>query len=270
MDGVRGCTPTVLLWRDPKLFWGSGDGPVGALLVVAGSTGHRVVAVAGFTTSLLQSNIPPLAMPAGDAEHATRQLWRHYSGVQSSSPVSGAVGAVGGSGGGQGLVCGFSPDLLADLLVPEHAELEMLDLTVGQVRFIGQPVAIVTGGAITSALGLTDPARRATAAAAPAMAAASDAGEGAAPSSCEPSESRSELRALDVVFVLVGAPAAGDEEEYSRAVQAARDASAQLGAALRHEELRAQLVSGDGAAGGGRGGSGGGGRSGSRGAAKRA
>ena len=161
-------------------------------------------------------------MPAGDAEHATRQLWRHYSGVQSSSPVSGAVGAVGGRGGGQGLVCGFSPDLLADLLVPEHAELEMLDLTVGQVRFIGQPVAIVTGGAITSALGLTDPARRATAAAAPAMAAASDAGEGAAPSSCEPSESRSELRALDVVFVLVGAPAAGDEEEYSRAVQAAR------------------------------------------------
>ena len=109
-DGVRGCTPTVLLWRDPKLFWGSGDGPVGALLVVAGSTGHRVVAVAGFTTSLLQSNIPPLAMPAGDAEHATRQLWRHYSGVQSSSPVSGAVGAVGGSGGGQGLVCGISPD----------------------------------------------------------------------------------------------------------------------------------------------------------------
>ena len=53
--------------------------------------------------------------------------------------VSGAVGAVGGSGGGQGLVCGFSPDLLADLLAPEHAELEMLDLTVGSGASLGSP-----------------------------------------------------------------------------------------------------------------------------------
>ena len=86
-------------------------------------------------------------MPAGDAEHATRQLWRHYSGVQSSSPVSGAVGAVGGGGGGQGLVCGFSPDLLADLLVPEHAELEMLDLTPHAVSTFESEAPVLDGSA---------------------------------------------------------------------------------------------------------------------------
>ena len=122
----------------------------------------------------------------------------------------------------------------------------MLDLTVGQVRFIGQPVAIVTGGAITSALGLTDPARRATAAA-PAMAAASDAGEGArhrraSRGRAVPGCARSTWSSY------LWARRRRRREEHSRAVQAARDASAQLGAALRHEELRAQLVSGDGAA----------------------
>ena len=142
MDGVRGCTPTVLLRG--QNFLGSGDGPVGALLVVAGSTGHV------WWRSRIHDVAPSIKHSALQCLRERRARYpsamRHYSGAVLVSSKR-AVGAVGGSGGQAWFAVLATADLRAG-----HAELEMLDLTVGQVRFVELSVAIVTGGAITSAL----------------------------------------------------------------------------------------------------------------------
>jgi len=109
-------------------------------------------------------------------------------------------------------VPGFDPIVLADLLMTKAGRYEqLLDLTVGDCRLIGWPVALTL-----------EPFMRASAPAS---------GKGAP------------LSALNVVFTLAAAAAPSDEARYERVVAACKSATEQLALALQREEACGGFVS---------------------------
>jgi len=149
----------------------------------------------------------PTILLSGD-----KGVTRHSS-ASSHLPL-GIVLAVAGSGGKR-LACAVGAGLeeldlgigLADLLLPKPALCgRTLDLAIGDHRLIGHPLPIdrpLAGGA----------------------------------------SGGSELRALNVAFVLDALPPAESAEKYSRSITACELLAAELGEALAHHEALSGLVS---------------------------
>ena len=184
-DGVRMETPTILLASSGKAApqltraW-RGPGPHGLVLVASGSRGSKLIHV-------LPVHVLPAEQPA--AKRADT-------------------------------VYGIESDVLADALLPKPSQRERcLDVSLGEVRFVGHPVTLVPLAASSSA---------------------------AVPSLLGRQVSDKEKPSIDgltVALVLAAHPPPGDEAAYERAQQACVRGAAVLVRALQRTEARRRVVS---------------------------
>ena len=176
MDGVRLTTPTILQ-NVQNYSWGFG----------------------GSQSPTLPAEAAPSSVLLVVAQGGHRIAYHHpNTGEALPAPLA--------------RVPGFDPIVLADLLMTKAGRYEqLLDLTVGDCRLIGWPVALTL-----------EPFMRASA---PAC------GKGAP------------LSALNVVFTLAAAAAPSDEARYERVVAACKSATEQLALALQREEACGGFVS---------------------------
>lgn len=176
MDGVRLTTPTILQ-NVQNYSWGFG----------------------GSQSPTLPAEAAPSSVLLVVAQGGHRIAYHHpNTGEALPAPLA--------------RVPGFDPIVLADLLMTKAGRYEqLLDLTVGDCRLIGWPVALTL-----------EPFMRASAPAS---------GKGAP------------LSALNVVFTLAAAAAPSDEARYERVVAACKSATEQLALALQREEACGGFVS---------------------------
>ena len=176
MDGVRLTTPTILQ-NVQNYSWGFG----------------------GSQSPTLPAEAAPSSVLLVVAQGGHRIAYHHpNTGEALPAPLA--------------RVSGFDPIVLADLLMTKAGRYEqLLDLTVGDCRLIGWPVALTL-----------EPFMRASAPAS---------GKGAP------------LSALNVVFTLAAAAAPSDEARYERVVAACKSATEQLALALQREEACGGFVS---------------------------
>ena len=176
MDGVRLTTPTILQ-NVQNYSWGFG----------------------GSQSPTLPAEAAPSSVLLVVAQGGHRIAYHHpNTGEALPAPLA--------------RVPGFDPIVLADLLMTKAGRYEqLLDLTVGDCRLIGWPVALTL-----------EPFMRASPPAS---------GKGAP------------LSALTVVFTLAAAAAPSDEARYERVVAACKSATEQLALALQREEACGGFVS---------------------------
>ena len=114
-------------------------------------------------------------------------------------------------------ICGFDPQVLADLLLTNSALFEQLfDLTVGEARLIGWPLSLQSVAPVLQAV---------------------------VPEKESALASGMKLRALNVVFVLGARPSIGEEAKYDKVLAACQSVVKPLAYALQREEASNGLVS---------------------------